>query len=473
MVPSDEELLKDYSVLKTCVSKEVAQDALAVFNKAINTGTLSMADRDLSDEAFMRMLKAVGIFGKLKNMLPNRTSVLPITEVDLSGNNLVTFTPHAVLGTPEVSQRSLQPLQLTVQFVRVSTDAKIIRLEHCNLQGTSHDKDDKIEQEVIRLVKKFGAGREARFATEVSLAGNKFESDFTKKIIEAAYWERARHPDKDNLPRLHLNLRRNRIRTPRKVVEELRAGQNAGGTILVASVEEPANIREKALIVVDLADQVDRSVTPIKGQRIVAGERARNDRHMRLVSPARRASPRRPSRRFSPPARRSMSPGAQVLPAVQRRTKTRSRSRRGRQRQQAKSSSRSVGKAARGHREGSRGCLRSGRRDSRSHSKHREADGSEASESYSSEDEDSRDEDDECDDSCSPSPTPVKRRLRRGSRMHDNGRRRRRRSHHHRRGAGHRRRRRPRKRNLSPDSRYSDSRSPSPCRRGGRKRRRR
>jgi len=464
--------VKDYSVLKTCVCKEVAQDALAVFNEAINTGTLRMADRDLSDEAFMRMLKAIGIFAKLKNMLPSRTSVLPITEVDLSGNGLVTFTPHAVLGTPEVSQRSLQPLQLTVQFVRVSTDAKIIRLENCNLQGTSHDKDDKIEQEVIRLVKKFGAGRETRFAKEVSLAGNKFENDFTKKIIEAAYWERARHPDKDNLPRLHLNLRRNRIRMPRKVVEELRAGQNAGGTILVASVDEPANIREKALIVVDLADQVERSVTPIKGQRITALERARNERHMRLVSPARRASPRRPSRRFSPPPRRSISLKRRASPTAHAMTKTRSRSRRGRQRQQAKSRSRSVERLGKGRHESSRGRLSSGRHASRSDSKHQAAHGSEDSKGHSSWDEDSRSEDDECHDSCSP--TPAKRRLLRGSRAQGTGRRCRRRNHHHsRHGAGRRRRRRHCKRDLSPDSRYSDSRSPSQRRGGGRMRRRR
>merc|ERR1719464_2483726 len=223
-------------------------------------------------------------------------------EVDLSGNGLVTLTPHAVTGTPEVSQRSLQPLQLTVQFVRVSTDAKVIRLDNCNLQGTSHDKDDKIEQEVIRLVKKFGAGKEARYAKEVSLAGNKFEGDFAKKVIEAAFWERVRHPDKDNLPRLHLDLR---------------AGQNAGGAIRVAGADEPEDVREKALIVVDLSDQVDRSVTPIRGQRVTAVERTRQERQTRPPSPAKR----------SPSLRRASPPPPRQDPAPRY---TRSPSRRGR-----------------------------------------------------------------------------------------------------------------------------------------------
>lgn len=416
-VPTDEELVKDYSVLKTCVSEEVARDALGVLNKAIETSKLSLADRDLSDEAFMRVVKAIGIFAKLKNMLPTRTSVLPVTEVDLSGNSLMTFTPHAVLGTPEVSQRSLQPLQLTVQFVRVSTDAKVIRLENCNLQGTSHDKDDKIEQEVIRLVKKFGAGKEARYAQEVSLAGNKFEGEFAKKIIEAAYWERVRHPDKDNPPKLHLDLRKNRIRTPQKLVEELRAGQNAGGAILVAGAEEPSDVREKALIVVDLADQVDRSVTPVRGQRITAVERPRVERQMRPPTPVPRRSPTPASRAPSPPR-----------PSRQGRSISRSASKKP-----------GCGRGRR-HRAGS-GCgrLHNSRSRSRRRGRRRRA-------SCSS---DSR-------NSCSPSPAP---------RAHAGGRRRR------------RRRRRPRAKSPS-DSRVSNSRSPSPRRGsrgggGGGKRRRR
>lgn len=62
-----------------------------------------------------------------------RTSVLPIEEVDISGNNLCVFTAHPIQGTPEVSQRTLQPLQLIVQFIRVSTDAKIVRMEEMSL----------------------------------------------------------------------------------------------------------------------------------------------------------------------------------------------------------------------------------------------------------------------------------------------------------------------------------------------------
>merc|ERR1719436_178657 len=108
----------------------------------------------------MRIIKAVGIISKMQGLLPRRTSVLPITEVDVSGNNLLTLTPHPFTGTPELSAKSLQPLQLTVQFVRVSTDAKVVRMENCNLQGTTHDKDDKVEQEVIRLVNKFGPGKD-------------------------------------------------------------------------------------------------------------------------------------------------------------------------------------------------------------------------------------------------------------------------------------------------------------------------
>lgn len=296
-MPSDEQLVQDYSVIKTCGSEDAARDSLQLLKSAIDSGNLSLLNRDLHDEPFMRILKAIGIFGKLMNLLPMRTSVLPIKEVNFSGNVLLMPTSQAFTGAPEVSARSLQPLQLAVQFVRVSTDARAIFFENCNLQGTTHDKDDKVEQEVIRLVKKFGAGKESRYARELSLAGNKFESEFAKKLIEAAYWERGRHPDKEHPPKLFLNLRRNRIRNARKVIEELKAGQTAGGAVDVASAEESEQAQDKALIVVDMDDQVDRSVTPIKGNR------------ERLIDrdPPRRSSPLPPCR-SSPPPKYSRSP---------------------------------------------------------------------------------------------------------------------------------------------------------------------
>eukprot|EP00429_Kryptoperidinium_foliaceum_P067864 CAMPEP_0176057996 /NCGR_PEP_ID=MMETSP0120_2-20121206/28891_1 /TAXON_ID=160619 /ORGANISM="Kryptoperidinium foliaceum, Strain CCMP 1326" /LENGTH=330 /DNA_ID=CAMNT_0017391515 /DNA_START=64 /DNA_END=1052 /DNA_ORIENTATION=- len=287
-VRSDEELVKDHSVLNTCGTEETARDAIEILNKALQRNCLSLKGKDLCDEAFMRVIKAISIFAKLKKLLPTRTSVLPIEEVDVSGNNLCVFTAHPIQGTPEVSQRTLQPLQLIVQFIRVSTDAKVIRMEDCGLQGTSHDKDDKIEQEVIRLVKKFGAGKEARYAKEVSLSGNKFETDFAKKIIEAAFWERIRHPDKDNMPKLRLDLTRNRIRAPDRVIEELRAGQNAGGAINVARVDEPEEIRAKALIVVDLSQQVNRSLTPMRSTYLPTAKRSGQDRPPQRSPPPRR-----------------------------------------------------------------------------------------------------------------------------------------------------------------------------------------
>lgn len=318
----DKDILVDDSLLKVCGnSHEVAEDSLAVLNQALESGKLSLADRKLSDESFMRAIKAIGIIAKLKNLLPKRTSVLPITEVDIGGNTLLTLTPHPLTGTPELSAKSLQPLQLTVQFVRVSTDAKVVRLDGCNLQGTSHDKDDKVEQEVIRLVKKFGAGKDARYAREVSLMGNKFEAEFAKKIIEAAFWERARDPDKDHPPKLLLDLRRNRIRSPQQLVDELRAGRNAGGSISVATTDDSVEEREKALIVVDLNDQVDRSVTPVRGLRepVVRQTRPSPPRQRSESPPARKQSPQKDfalalrkdspaARKQSPPARKRESP---------------------------------------------------------------------------------------------------------------------------------------------------------------------
>lgn len=56
--------------------------------------------------------------------------------------------------------------------------------------ASGHDKEDIIELEVVRLVKKFGAGKNARYAEHVSLAGNGFGVEFLRRIVEGAYWER-------------------------------------------------------------------------------------------------------------------------------------------------------------------------------------------------------------------------------------------------------------------------------------------
>eukprot|EP00406_Dinophysis_acuminata_P006210 CAMPEP_0179226636 /NCGR_PEP_ID=MMETSP0797-20121207/8913_1 /TAXON_ID=47934 /ORGANISM="Dinophysis acuminata, Strain DAEP01" /LENGTH=268 /DNA_ID=CAMNT_0020933665 /DNA_START=69 /DNA_END=872 /DNA_ORIENTATION=+ len=249
--PSDEAILSDQSVTTVC-GAEIARVALKALGEGLETGTFDLSRRDLTDESLMKTVKAVGIIAKLKNLMPRRTSILPITEVDVSNVDIVVPTPHPITGTPKLGERSLQPLQLLVQFCRVMTDVKVVRLENCNLQGTTHDKDDKVEQEIIRLVKKFGTSKDARYAREVSLAGNKLESEFAKKIIEAAYWERARAGEKGSPPRLYINLSRNNIKSPMQLLEELREGRNAGGSIHVAASTDPRDIRDKAIIVVQI-----------------------------------------------------------------------------------------------------------------------------------------------------------------------------------------------------------------------------
>eukprot|EP00406_Dinophysis_acuminata_P058040 CAMPEP_0179279358 /NCGR_PEP_ID=MMETSP0797-20121207/36072_1 /TAXON_ID=47934 /ORGANISM="Dinophysis acuminata, Strain DAEP01" /LENGTH=197 /DNA_ID=CAMNT_0020987983 /DNA_START=69 /DNA_END=659 /DNA_ORIENTATION=+ len=179
--PSDEAILSDQSVTTVCGTDEVARVALEVLTEGVETGVFDLSRRDLNDEGLLKTVKAVGIIAKLKNLMPRRTSILPITEVDVSNVDIVVPTPHPITGTPKLGERALQPLQLLVQFCRVMTDVKVVRLENCNLQGTTHDRDDKVEQELVRLVKKFGASKDARYAREVSLAGNKLESDFAKK----------------------------------------------------------------------------------------------------------------------------------------------------------------------------------------------------------------------------------------------------------------------------------------------------
>jgi len=466
---SDKEILEDESLLKVCGSSYDAADSLSLLNQAVKSGKLSLADRDLADESYMRVIKSIGIIAKIKNLLPKRTSVLPITEVDVAGNTLLSLTPHPVTGAPELSAKSLQPLQLTVQFVRVSTDAKVVRLDGCNLQGTSHDKNDKVEQEVIRLVKKFGASKDARYAREVSLVGNKFESEFAKKIIEAAFWERARDPDKENPRKLLLDLRRNRIRSPQQLIDELRAGRNAGGSISVATTEDPAEEREKALIVVDLTDQVDRAVTPVRGVREPVTRPSRpSPPRQRSESPAprkqpsprkqsprrqspRRQSPRRQSPRRQSPRRQSprgqsprkqspcrQSPAARQQSPRKRKREPSNRGSRSPERQPSpRGRGRSASRCARSRSGGQRsvspakGGQRGGHGD-------RHGGRSQSQVSYMSED--------------SRSPSPVAHRRPR----------RRRRRHHHR----HHRHRRHTKSRRAPSMSYSYSVSPNPRRRG-------
>lgn len=314
---TDEQLLKHDSVIATCGSEDVASDALKVLNSALETNRFSIHERNLADDVFMKTIKVVGIYAKLKGLLPKRTSVLPISDVDFSGNQLLCLTPSPMNGTLELSKRSLEPIQLAVQFVRTSTEARIISFEDCNLQGTTHDKEDKVEQELIRLVKKFGAGQ-ARFAREVSFAGNKFEAEFAKRCVEAAFWERQRSGDQE---KLLLDFRRNRIRNAERFLEELRAGKNAGGAISVAAADDPAEVRDKALIIVDVSDQVDRDVSPLRGAP--SSRPIGRQPQQRAPSPGaaadRSASPRRGD---SAARTRNASPGAGASPVKRSRSRS-------------------------------------------------------------------------------------------------------------------------------------------------------
>jgi len=296
---SDQELLADDSALKTCGNEEVARQALAAFNHSLRNGLLSFKGLDLIQDVIAKSLKVIGRFATLKGLLPTRSSALPITELDLSGNALFTH-----LGSQEDSangkatlKRRVETVQLVVQFVRVSTEAKIVLLEDCGLQGISHDKCDLIEQEIIRLVKKFGVAKQSRYTSKVSLAGNMFRSEFLKKIIEGAFWERNRFPNKDDPPKLFLDMSRNQIQDPDRVIDELRAGRSAGGPIGVASSTDPEDVREKALIVVDVHDQRGRSKTPPTGARRPLVEQLQHDRlRMKASYVSRRRSPSGESR---------------------------------------------------------------------------------------------------------------------------------------------------------------------------------
>eukprot|EP00927_Polykrikos_kofoidii_P034498 TRINITY_DN29267_c0_g2_i2.p1 TRINITY_DN29267_c0_g2~~TRINITY_DN29267_c0_g2_i2.p1 ORF type:complete len:498 (-),score=75.38 TRINITY_DN29267_c0_g2_i2:19-1413(-) len=278
---TDKDLLADHSALKTCgMNDEIASGALDLLNAALSTGTMSLRRKNLSEDTLTKMLKVIGRYATMKGLLPTRVSALPIKIFDLSENALFTHlgaSESAASGKSTIKRR-VETVQFVVQFVRVSTEAQIVRLEDCGLQGLSHDKDDLVEQEIIRLVKKFGVAKQSRYTSEVSLAGNRFEGDFLKKIVEGAYWERIRHPHKDAMPKLKLDMSRNRIGDAERVIEELRAGRTAGGPIDVAMTTDPEEVRTKALILADVGDQRDRESPPRDADRRPLLEHVRPER---------------------------------------------------------------------------------------------------------------------------------------------------------------------------------------------------
>ncbi|CAJ1399648.1 unnamed protein product [Effrenium voratum] len=251
--------------------------------------------------------------------MPTRTSTLPINEINLSGNSLLTApapSEHAAAIKANLKRRA-ETVQLIVQFVRVSTEARKVIFDNCNLEGFSHDKDDLIELEIVRLVKKFGAGKHSRYAEHVSLAGNRFGQEFCRRIIEGAYWERNRADGKD-LPKLYLNLSRNCIAQPEKIVEELKEGRTAGGPMSLATTTDPDAIQRDALIVLDITNQMDSHHAPApSGARRPLLDQLRQDRQRR-PSP-RRSPPRRSPPRRSPP-RRALSLAVPAALAVQPRS---------------------------------------------------------------------------------------------------------------------------------------------------------
>ncbi|CAE7813116.1 DIP13 [Symbiodinium sp. CCMP2592] len=214
----------------------------------------------------VKTIKAVGKIGGIKGLMPTRTSTLPINEINLSGNSLLTPpspTEHTAAVKANLKRRA-ETVQLIVQFVRVSTEARTVIFDNCNLEGYSHDKDDLVELEIVRLVKKFGAGKNSRYAEKVSLAGNRFGQEFCRRIIEGAYWERNRHPDRETMPKLFLDLSKNRIPHPERIVDELKEGKTAGGPMSLATTTDPEDVRKDALIVLDItANSVEpcRAVT--------------------------------------------------------------------------------------------------------------------------------------------------------------------------------------------------------------------
>ncbi|CAE8615980.1 unnamed protein product [Polarella glacialis] len=330
---TEEELLEDRSLLNTCgSSRDVAVQAIRILDKALASGRLDLSGEDMPEDALVRTIKAIGKLGSLKGLLPARTSAFPFSDVNLSGNSLLTSVPGEAMAVVKSSlKRRAETVQLVVQFVRVSTEADKIKLEDCSLQGLTHDKDDLVEQEVIRLVKKFGAGKQSKFAREVSLAGNRFGQEFARRIIEAAYWERNRHPDKDDMPTLQLNLSRNRIRDPSKIIDELKIGKTAGGPMNLAVASDSEAARREALIVIDFSDQRDRSATPARDSRRPAQRQERQRPRSRSRSERRkgeRSVSRSFSRRRSPSGRRARSPssrrGRRKSPSPARKSRSRS-----------------------------------------------------------------------------------------------------------------------------------------------------
>jgi len=152
-------LLAEQSVQKTCGGTELSEMSLEILQIALKSGRLDFSRRGLNEDDFVKVIKTIGIMAKMKELQPQRTSVLPVTEVDFTGVPLLNESPtDPNLRAIWDAKRRAQTLQLAVQFIRVSTNAKIVKMDDCNLSGTTHDRQDLIEQEVIRLVKKFGIG---------------------------------------------------------------------------------------------------------------------------------------------------------------------------------------------------------------------------------------------------------------------------------------------------------------------------
>eukprot|EP00439_Symbiodinium_sp_Y106_P060056 s1259_g8.t2 len=262
----DDEVLNDISLMKTCGTKETALKCIRMLDKCLETGKLDLSGEDMAEEMLVKTIKAVGKIGGIKGLMPTRTSTLPINEINLSGNSLLTPpspTEHTAAVKANLKRRA-ETVQLIVQFVRVSTEARTVIFDNCNLEGYSHDKDDLVELEIVRLVKKFGAGKNSRYAEKVSLAGNRFGQEFCRRIIEGAYWERNRHPDRETMPKLFLDLSKNRIPHPERIVDELKEGKTAGGPMSLATTTDPEDVRKDALIVLDItANSVEpcRAVT--------------------------------------------------------------------------------------------------------------------------------------------------------------------------------------------------------------------
>eukprot|EP00913_Durusdinium_trenchii_P019200 g18045.t1 len=231
--------------------------------------TTSVSTRPVDTPCLARV--PLSIDGRVERGL-SRPSVMPVDDALNAQEHTASIKANL--------KRRAETVQLVVQFVRVSTEARKIVFDECGLKGYSHDKEDLVELEIVRLVKKFGAGKNSRYAEHVSLAGNSFGQEFLRRILEGAYWERNRHTEKDSMPKLFLNLSRNRILHPEKLVDELKEGKTAGGPMSLATTTDPEHLQREALILLDISDQRDRSASP-KERRPDARD-----------APAHRAAPR-------------------------------------------------------------------------------------------------------------------------------------------------------------------------------------